>query len=72
MVDDILVKTFDVVVTDVITEMPREFDRQKAVLSCRQFSSEEALLLDEILPYRISEAGEGTRAEAVAVARFLT
>lgn len=69
--DDVL-KSFEVVVTDVIIEMPNEFNDKKAFLSCRQFTEEEAALLDEILAYRIAEAGEGTRAGAVAAARFLT
>lgn len=72
MVNDVLIKSFEVVVTDVIVEMPNEFNSKKAYLSCRQFTDEEAELLDEILANRIAEAGEGTRAGAVAAARFLT
>ncbi len=65
-------KEFEVVVTDAIVEMPKEFDTKKNFLACEQFSEEDAALLDEILAYRISEAGYGTRAGAVAAARFLT
>ena len=71
VVNGVIVKTFEVVVTNVITEM-KEFEDSKPFLSCMQFTSEEATLLDEILAYRIKEAGEGTRAGAVAAARFLT
>lgn len=72
MVNNAIVKSFEVVVTDTIIDMPKEFNEKKAFLSCRQFTEEEAALLDEILAYRIAEAGEGTRAGAVAAARFLT
>ena len=65
-------KEFEVVVTDTIVEMPKEFDTKKDFLPCEQFSEEQAQLLDEILAYRIAEAGYGTRAGAVAAARFLT
>ena len=65
-------KEIDVTVTDVIVEMPKEFDTKKSFLGCEQFSEEEAALLDEILFFRIEQAGKGTRAGAVAAARFLT
>lgn len=72
LVNDNIVKSFEVVVTDVIIDMPDEFNDKKAFLSCRKFTKEEASLLDEILAYRIAQAGDGTRAGAVAAARFLT
>lgn len=62
----------DIVVTDVIINPPQKFDDKKPFLSCEVFSYEEAQLLDEILEYRIASAGYGTRAGAVAAARFLT
>lgn len=62
----------NIVVTDVITEVPEKFDDKKDFLSCEVFTSDEAILLDEILAYRIEQAGYGTRAGAVAAARFLT
>ena len=63
---------FDFVVTNTIVNLPKEFDTKKPYLSCEQFTEEEAVLLDEILEYRIASAGYGTRAGAVAAARFLT
>ena len=68
----LVVKTIDIVVTDVIVVKPKEFDKKKPHLSCNQFSKEQASLLDEILAYRVNESGYGTRAGAVAAARFLT
>lgn len=62
----------NVVVTNVIVPVPKKFDEDKEYLGCEVFTSEEAALLDEILAYRIEEAGYGTRAGAVAAARFLT
>lgn len=61
-----------IVVTDVIVPVPKEFDDSREYLGCEVFTSDEAALLDEILAYRIEEAGYGTRAGAVAAARFLT
>jgi len=65
-------KDVELTVTDLIVEMPKEFNNKKEFLSCERYTEEEAALLDEILYYRISEAGYGTRAGAVAAARFLT
>lgn len=72
MVGENVVKEIKVVVTDTIVEMPKEFDSDKDFLGCEVFTSDEAALLDEILEYRIIEAGYGTRAAAVEAARFLT
>lgn len=58
--------------TSLIVNMPHEFDTKKEYLGCKRFSKEEADLLDKILDDRIKSAGEGTRAGAVAAARFLT
>ncbi len=62
----------EMVVTNVIVPMPKEFNNKKKFLGCKVFTKEQSELLDEILQYRIQEAGEGTRAAAVAVARFIT
>lgn len=67
-----VVKEIEVVVTDVIVPLPKAFDTSRPYLSCEQFTADEAKLLDEILAFRIKQAGEGTRAGAVAAARFLT
>ena len=62
----------DVIVTDTIVDKPKKFDKKKKYLPCKEFTEEEAKLLDEILAYRVEEVGYGTRAAAVEVARFLT
>ena len=72
MVNNQVIKEIQVVVTNTIVEMPKEFNSKKMFLGCEQFTYDEAKLLDEILEYRIKEAGYGTRAGAVAAARFLT
>lgn len=66
------IKNIDLTVTDTITKLPKEFDSKKKYLPCNQYTEEEAKLLDEILEFRINEAGYGTRAGVVAAARFLT
>jgi hypothetical protein len=72
MVDNTILDETNIVVTDTIVNIPKKFNENKSFLSCEQFTSDEAKLLDEILAYRIEEAGYGTRAGAVAAARFLT
>ena len=44
----------------------------KPLITCNQFSKEEAKLIDQTLFDRVEEAGYGTRAGAIAAARFLT
>lgn len=62
-------ESINVTVTDLIT-IPK-IDNKKSYLKCEQFTESEAQLLDNLLAYRINEAGENTRAGAVAAARFL-
>lgn len=62
-------ESINVTVTDLIT-VPH-IDNKKEYLTCGRYSEEEALLLDTLLAYRVSEAGLNTRAGAVAAARFL-
>lgn len=71
-VNDNVVKEVEIVVTDTIVAMPYTFNDKKDYLPCNEYTLEESQLLDEILEYRISEAGYQTRAGAVAAARFLT
>lgn len=58
-------------VTDLIStsEFP---EKRKPTIPCRYYSEEDAKKLDELLEYYVSQAGTGTRAGAVAAARFLT
>lgn len=63
-------KIIKVVVTDLIT-IPK-YAQDKDYLTCEVFSEDEAILLDEILKYNIESVGYGTRAAAVAAARFLS
>ena len=70
--NDKVVHEINVVVTDTIVEKPKKFNKKKKYLPCKEFTEEEARLLDEILEYRVNEVGYGTRAAAVEVARFLT
>lgn len=60
-----------VIVTDLI-HAPKAEGKSKKALPCKQFNKEENDLLDEILKWKIEEAGYQTRAGAVAAARFLT
>ena len=57
-------------VTSLIT-LPK-INNSKPSLKYKQYTQEEAKILDEYLAYQISEAGDSTRAGVVAAARFLT
>lgn len=59
-------------VTDLIVKAPKMFDTKKEYLPCHRYSKEEANLLDEILYFKINDAGYKTRAGAVEAARFLS
>ncbi len=59
-----------VVVSNFITKPV--INTNKSYLSCRQFTKDEADMIDEILFDRVEQAGYGTRAGVLAAARFLT
>ena len=59
-----------VIVSSYITKPKINFS--KPYISCKQFTNEEALMLDQVLFDRIDDAGYGTRAAVVEAARFLT
>lgn len=59
-----------VIVTPLINKPKIDFN--KSYIGCKQFSEEEAALIDNILFDRIDTAGYKTRAGVVAAARFLT
>lgn len=62
--------TLNIIVTDLLTPMIQS--RRKEKLPCNRYSEEEGQLLDQVLEYRVKEAGYQTRAGVVAAARFLT
>jgi len=64
-------KTLKVVVTDLLT-LPVYVKKRKDVVPCNKYSEEDNYIMDELLKQRVDEAGRGTRAGAVAAARFLT
>ncbi len=70
--NEIVLKEINVVVTDVITKVPKEFNNKKKYLPCNVFDKNEVKLLDTILVDRINDVGKNTRAAAVEAARFLT
>lgn len=59
----------NVVVTNLITN---PIISSKEILPCNKYTEEEGILIDNILEYKINEAGYKTRAGVVAAARFLT
>ena len=63
--------SIDVVVTNLITLRPKEFNSKKKYLGCNIYSKEDNDLLDEILKDRIDTVGYKTRAGVVEAARFL-
>lgn len=64
-------KGLKVIVTDLVHKPVWE-GQDKPRLTCHVYSEEEANLLDKLLDFQVSKAGNGTRAGAVAAARFLT
>lgn len=64
-------KEVKIIVTDLIS-LPAYQKNYKKYVPCNNYTLEEANLLDEILKYKIEQAGYSTRAGAVAAARFLT
>ena len=61
--------TLNIVVTDLVTQPT--IIKNKEILPCNRYSEEEGTLLDQMLAYKVSEAGYQTRAGVVAAARFL-
>lgn len=62
-------KAVQVIVSNFITKPVIDFN--KSYIKCKQFSAEEADLIDKILFDRVDSAGYGTRAGIIAAARFL-
>lgn len=62
-------KEIKVIVTDLYKKASQENNKVK--LSCKQYNSTEAEMLDDILEYKINLAGYKTRGAVVAAARFL-
>lgn len=60
-----------VIVTDLIIK-PTLFEKRKEIIPCNRYNAEENKILDDILKSKVEAAGYGTRAGAVAAARFLT
>ena len=63
--------TIPVTVTDLIN-LPEIKTSKKFLTKANIYTEEEAHLLDELLDYKVKEAGEGTRAAVIATAKFLT
>lgn len=63
-------ETINVEVTSLITAP--KINNSKPFIRNKQYTQEEAKILDEYLFYQIDEAGYGTRAGVVAAARFLS
>lgn len=59
-----------VIVTNLITKP--KVNTSKPYIKCKQFTKDEADMLDQILFDRVDEAGYGTRAGVIAAARFIT
>lgn len=70
--NDRVTTNVEVIVTNLITKMPKTYDFSKEYLPCGTHTKSENELLDEILLDRINTAGYQTRAAVVAAARFLT
>ena len=63
-------KTVEITTTDIIRK--QEIDLNKPKLTCKQYTEEEAHLLDDILKTRVEQRGVGTRAALLEVIRFAT
>ena len=69
--EDGVIDEVEVVVTSLLNKQTN-FNFEKEYIGCKQYSTDEAKLLDEFLEYRIKKAGYQTRAGVVEAARFLT
>lgn len=69
MVSNGEVKETKVIVTSLIS--PYTLNNEKEFLDCKEYSTEEAKLLDKILEYKIKEKGYLTRSGALEATRFL-
>ncbi len=65
-------RAMEVIVTNLIQEVPDNFDYNKKILECNQYTKEENDLLDEILLSRVNDRGYKTRAGVIAAIKFLT
>ena len=68
--EDFKEKTIEITTTDIIRK--QEIDLSKPKLTCKQYTDEEAALLEDILKTRVEQKGEGTRAALIEVIRFAT
>ena len=64
-------KDFEVEVTNLITKRPKKFNKHKANLKCKKYTSKEATKLEEILENKTNNVGYKTRASVVEAVRFL-
>ena len=62
-------KRIEVIVTELYSKASQENNQEK--LSCNRYNIDEARLLDEILEFKINQAGHKTRGAVVTAARFL-
>lgn len=69
--EDGVTDSVEITVTSLLNKQTN-FNFDKQYIGCKQYSSDEAKLLDEFLEYRINKAGYQTRAGVVEAARFLT
>ena len=69
--EDGVTDSVEIVVTSLLNKQTN-FNFEKEYIGCKQYTSDEAKLLDEFLEYRINKAGYQTRAGVVEAARFLT
>lgn len=69
--DDGVTDSIEITVTSLLNKQT-SFDFKKSYIGCKQYSNEEAKMLDEFLEYKINKAGYQTRAGVVEAARFLT
>ena len=65
-----ITEKWDIKVSDLIR--PTTLNNKKKTVPCNKYSNEQIAELDDILASRVEIAGEGTRAAAVEVSRFLT
>ena len=65
-----ITEKWDIKVSDLIR--PATLNNKKKTVPCNKYSNEQIAELDDILASRVEIAGEGTRAAAVEVSRFLT
>lgn len=72
VIEDLYKNKYNIEVNVTNLLQKAKIDNKKPFLKCEQYTEDQAAFLDNILAFRIKQAGKGKRAGVVAAARFLS